>query len=78
MGGCPGICRDPGPGLANPQDLNRDRESKPRDSRDQKSAERAVPGQISAVQAGPRQIFAGQAGLGQESLSYLVPSIAHP
>ena len=78
MGGCPGICRDPGPGFANTRDLNRDRESKPRDNRDQKSAGRAVPGLIFAVQAGPGQIFAGQAGLGQESLSYLVPSIAHP
>ena len=32
MGGCPGICRDPGP--ANPRDWDRDRNSKPRDSRD--------------------------------------------
>ena len=32
MGGCSGICRDPGPGPANPRDWDRDPE--PRDSRD--------------------------------------------
>ena len=32
MGGCPGICRDPGPG--NPRDWDRDRDSKPRESRE--------------------------------------------
>ena len=43
MGGCPGIWRDPGPGPANPRDWDRDRDSKPRDSRDRDKILRESP-----------------------------------
>ena len=41
MGGCPGICRNPGPGPANPRDWDRD--LKPRDSRDRDKNLRDCP-----------------------------------